>query len=207
MRAEICAPHRCRYGADIGERGLRCLSCQLSAGRFPRHEFNSAIKRGLATAGILEPAGLDRGDGRRPDGMTTFPYAEGKYLVWDASCVDTFSASPVKASAARATGCLKSSLTDSCRLGGCTDLCRCPASFRPAPAPSDWAAGAGVRPASAAARCCSRRCRHSGSDGETCRHGARGQFRTTGAHRRWSNTSPVWPNTSPPLVQHIARVA
>ena len=105
--AEVCAPHRCRCGADIDGRGLHGLSCQLSAGRFPRHtELNSVIKRGLAAAGmpsVLEPAGLDRGDGRRPDGITTFPYAEGKCLVWDATCVDTFSASSVTASAARAS--------------------------------------------------------------------------------------------------------
>ncbi|KAF0297116.1 hypothetical protein FJT64_005439 [Amphibalanus amphitrite] len=34
--AEVCAPHRCRCGADIDERGLHGLSCQLSAGRFPQ---------------------------------------------------------------------------------------------------------------------------------------------------------------------------
>ncbi|KAF0306697.1 putative uridine nucleosidase 2 [Amphibalanus amphitrite] len=31
--ADICAPHRCRCGADIDERGLHCLCCQMSAGR------------------------------------------------------------------------------------------------------------------------------------------------------------------------------
>ena len=64
------------------------------------------IKRGLAAAGlpsVLEPAGLDRGDGRRPDGITTFPYAEGKCLVWDATCVDTFCATSVITSASRAS--------------------------------------------------------------------------------------------------------
>ena len=105
--ADICAPHQCRCGIDIDERGLHGLSCQLSAGRFPRHaELNSVIKRGLAAAelpSVLEPAGLDRGDGRRPDGITTFPYAAGKCLVWDATCVDTFSASSVAVSAARAS--------------------------------------------------------------------------------------------------------
>ena len=105
--AQVCAPHRCRCGADIDERGLHGLCCQLSAGRFPRHaELNNVIKRGLTTAGmpaVLEPAGLDRGDGRRPDGITTFPYAEGKCLVWDATWVDTFCASSIIASAARAS--------------------------------------------------------------------------------------------------------
>ena len=34
--------------------------------------------------------GLDRGDGKRPDGMTLFPFYRGKSLVWDATVADTF---------------------------------------------------------------------------------------------------------------------
>ena len=48
---------------------------------------------GIPSAGIpswLEPVGLNRGDGRRPDGVTIFPYSRGKSLCWDATCVDTF---------------------------------------------------------------------------------------------------------------------
>ena len=36
---------------------------------------------------------LDPGDGRRQDGMTSFPFKGGKALVWDAICNDYFSAS------------------------------------------------------------------------------------------------------------------
>ena len=60
------------------------------------------VKRGLAAAGIpswLEPVGLDRGDGRRPDGITIFPYGQGRSLCWDATCVDTFSRSALVESA------------------------------------------------------------------------------------------------------------
>ena len=60
--------------------------------------MNDIIKRALVVAGlpsILEPAGLDRGDGRRPDGMTVFPFRNGKALVWDATCADTYSATHV----------------------------------------------------------------------------------------------------------------
>ena len=39
--------------------------------------------------------GLDRGDGRRPDGLTTFPFSAGRSLTWDATCVDTFAESHV----------------------------------------------------------------------------------------------------------------
>ena len=92
---EICVPHKCRCGALIDRFGLHPLSCRSSAGRFPRHSaLNDAIKRGLESAGFpsqLEPVGLDRGDGKRPDGITLFPFHHGKALLWDATCTDTFS--------------------------------------------------------------------------------------------------------------------
>ena len=94
--AQICEPDtlRCRCRAMIDHLGHHPLSCRFSAGRIPRHAaLNDIIKRALNTAGIpstLEPAGLDRGDGRRPDGMTAFPFRNGKALVWDATCSDTF---------------------------------------------------------------------------------------------------------------------
>ena len=50
------------------------------------------MKRSLDTAGIhsiLEPVGLDRGDGKRPDGLMSFPFKGGKAFAWD----DSFSAS------------------------------------------------------------------------------------------------------------------
>ena len=97
MGASICEPHTCRCGHQVDRLGLHGLSCRYSAGRLPRHaNINDVVKRGLAAAGIpswLEPVGLDRGDGRRPDGVTVFPFREGKCLAWDATCVDTFSAS------------------------------------------------------------------------------------------------------------------
>ena len=78
----------------VDKRGLHGLSCQKSAGRLPRHaHINDIVKRALATAGIpaiLEPVGLDRGDGKRPDGISVFPFSEGKSLCWDATVSDTF---------------------------------------------------------------------------------------------------------------------
>jgi hypothetical protein len=83
--------------------GHHGLSCRLNSGRFPRHaHLNDVIKRGLASAGIpsvLEPVGLDRGDGRRPDGLTVFPFTEGRSLIWDATCSDTFASSALIESA------------------------------------------------------------------------------------------------------------
>ena len=43
----------------------------------------------------MEPIGLIREDGKRPDGITTFPFSRGKELCWDATCVNTFGESSV----------------------------------------------------------------------------------------------------------------
>ena len=95
--SDVCQLHKCRCGAKADSRGHHALTCRLSAGRHPRHTaLNDVVKRALQTAGIpsiLEPTGIDRGDGRRPDGMTVFPFAGGKSLVWDATCVNTYAAS------------------------------------------------------------------------------------------------------------------
>ena len=57
------------------------------------------IKRGLDQANIsatLEPIGLSRGDGKRPDGLTLPTWTEGKCLIWDYTCADTLCGSYVK---------------------------------------------------------------------------------------------------------------
>ena len=51
------------------------------------------LKKALQKAGlpsILEPPGLYRGDGSRPDGITVFLLSGGRSLIWDRKCVDTF---------------------------------------------------------------------------------------------------------------------
>jgi hypothetical protein len=100
---QVCERHRCRCGAVVDESALHPLSCRLSAGRIPRHTaLNDIVLRALGAAGfpaVLEPVGLDRGDGKRPDGITTFPYAHGRALIWDATCTDTFAASNLITSA------------------------------------------------------------------------------------------------------------
>jgi hypothetical protein len=44
---------------------------------------------------ILEPNGLSRDDGKRPDGMTLVPWIKGQPLVWDVTVVDTLADSYV----------------------------------------------------------------------------------------------------------------
>ena len=104
--AAVCQPHRCRCGREVDSLGHHTLSCTYSAGRNPRHAaLNDIVKRALVAAGIpshLEPRGLDRGDGRQPDGVTVFPYRHGKPLTWDATCTDTFAATNVNQCALQA---------------------------------------------------------------------------------------------------------
>ena len=92
--APICKQHKWDCGAQVNSFRYHLLSSRLNAGRILRHSaLNDVICRALISAGIpliLEPVGLDRGDGRRSDGITVFPYKNGKSLYWDAMFVNTF---------------------------------------------------------------------------------------------------------------------
>ena len=58
-------------------------------------KINDILHRPLSSANVpsrLEPTGLDRADGKRPDGITMVPWSNVA-LVWDATCVDTFATS------------------------------------------------------------------------------------------------------------------
>ena len=78
LGAPTCGPHQCRHCSvevDVFER--HSLSCKKSEGRHFRHSaLNDIVKRGLSAAHIpsrLEPTGLLRTDGKRPDGVTLAP--------------------------------------------------------------------------------------------------------------------------------------
>ena len=89
----MCHPYQCVCGVWVDTYGSHGLCCRYSAGRLPKHsELNNIINRGLSTANVpatLEPYGLFRDDGKRPDGVTLFPWSKGQFMVWDATCVDT----------------------------------------------------------------------------------------------------------------------
>lgn len=58
--------------------------------------MNQIFHRALTSARIgstLEPIGLSRDDGKRPDGMTLTPWQKGQRLVWDITCRDTLAPS------------------------------------------------------------------------------------------------------------------
>ena len=97
LGAPISLPHQCRCSADVSELATHHLSCRFSAGRHSRHaSLNQIVKQALSTVNIpstLEPTGLSRDDGKRPDGMTLTPFHQGNYLVWDVTCVDRLASS------------------------------------------------------------------------------------------------------------------
>ena len=98
LGAPLCRPHKCHHcGAEVDCLATHGLSCRWSEGRHHRHAaINDIVHRSLTSAKIparLEPSGLLRSDGKRPDGISVVPWKSGKLLVWDATCPDTFAPS------------------------------------------------------------------------------------------------------------------
>jgi hypothetical protein len=97
LGAIICAPHTCVCGQSVDSSGTHGLACRKSAGRLMRHNaINDLIKRALTSANVpalLEPKSLCRDDGKRPDGLSVLPWANGRCLVWDFTCPDTLAVS------------------------------------------------------------------------------------------------------------------
>ena len=104
--SKVSERHLCKCGSYTDIYGHHLLSCQFSEGRHPRHAaLNDIIWRALKATGlnaIREPVGLNRGDGKRPDGITVYPFSHGKPLCWDATCWNTFAESSVNESAIEA---------------------------------------------------------------------------------------------------------
>ena len=86
--SRICEEHRCKCGKIADKHGHHLLSCYFNEGRLLHHAaLNDIIFRALKSAGIaseLEPEGLNRDDGTRPDGITMFPFNQGRPFCWDA---------------------------------------------------------------------------------------------------------------------------
>ena len=104
--SKICERHRCKCGGNADEFGYHLLSCHFNEGRLPRHTaINNIICRALKasdTPATLEPLGLNRENGLRPDGVTINPFSRGKPLSWDATCVNTFAESSIYGNAIEA---------------------------------------------------------------------------------------------------------
>ena len=90
LGANVFLQHTCVCGAESDSKGNHALCCKLQRGRFARHSMcNDIILRALNSAGIpsqVEPSGLSRTDGKRPDGVSLIPWSHGKSVVWDFTC-------------------------------------------------------------------------------------------------------------------------
>ena len=58
-----------------------------------------------------EPAGLFRGDGKRPDGLTLVPWQSGRSLTWDVTVVDTLANSYTPITSATSCGAAEAAAT------------------------------------------------------------------------------------------------
>jgi hypothetical protein len=97
LGSNLCDQHVCPCGAAVDCRGTHGLSCKKATGKTARHAYiNNIIHRALVRAGVscvIEPAGMSRSDGKRPDGLTLVPWQAGKNVVWDVTVADTLAAS------------------------------------------------------------------------------------------------------------------
>ena len=98
LGSSLCRPHPCCHcGALVDHLGTHGLSCRQSEGRHYRHAaINNIVYRAMSAAKIpsrLEPSGLSRSDGKRPNGVSVVPWRNGKLLIWDATSPDTFAPS------------------------------------------------------------------------------------------------------------------
>ena len=87
----LCIPHLCYHcGANVDTLGMHRFSCHFSTGcHFHHAMLNDIVYRALSFANVpsrLEPTGLN-------DRITLVPWSNGRLLVWDATCVDTFTPS------------------------------------------------------------------------------------------------------------------
>jgi hypothetical protein len=97
LGAPVCSAHVCVCGAEVERSAQHALVCSKLKSRHARHRLgNDVILRALKSAetpATLEPLGLSRSDGKRPDGASLLPWRSGKPLVWDFTCVHRQAAS------------------------------------------------------------------------------------------------------------------
>ena len=111
----LCVPYQCPCSKQVDARGKRCLSCKRDAGRSIRHhELNDIIYRALtrvSTLSVLEPPGLSRTDGKRPNGLTLIPWQRGMSVTWDVTVADTVADSYLHLTSVKAGGAAENAAT------------------------------------------------------------------------------------------------
>ena len=105
LGVQVAMPYKCICGTSVEGTATHGLDCRKNGGKHARHfAVNDILHRALNAAGVpshLEPTGLSREDGKRPDGATILPFEKGQCLVWDFTCVNTVAASHIKSAAER----------------------------------------------------------------------------------------------------------
>ena len=100
LGANICVAHTCHCGKRVERDDLHGLSCTKSADSVSRHAtLNSLIRQTLGPLelpSVLDPRGLDRTVGKRPDGVTTIPWEMLEQLVLDITVLDALAPSRLK---------------------------------------------------------------------------------------------------------------
>ena len=83
----VATPGVCACSAELDPLGDHALSCNRGVGRGARHKTrNEKVRSALNEAGhvcVLEPPGLTRTDGKRPDSVTVMPFERGLPMAWD----------------------------------------------------------------------------------------------------------------------------
>ena len=106
LGAKLSLPYVCVCGISVDDSATHGLDCRRAIGKHSRHSaVNDILQRALNAAGVpshLEPAGMSRDDGKRPDGATLVPWKRGRSLVWDFTCVNTMARSHLSLSSANA---------------------------------------------------------------------------------------------------------
>ena len=97
--APVSSTQLCLCGTMLDIHGNHALSCSKIVSRFARHSAcNSLVNEAFRSARIpatMEPIGLVRSDGRRPDGASLVPWFRGKCIAWDFTCVHRLCASNI----------------------------------------------------------------------------------------------------------------
>ena len=96
---------------------IHCVVRRVQDGDLDTEDVNDIIYRALQCTLIpstREPPGMSRTDGKRPDGMTQAPFANGKPWVWDVTCLDTVAISYVANTPAEAGSVAKKSEQKKC---------------------------------------------------------------------------------------------
>ena len=88
LGTSLCRPHTCHHcGTEVDHLGTPVLSCKHSEGRHHHHAaLNDTIHWALTSAHIpsrLEPTGICRSDGKRPDSITVVLRYKGQRSVFE----------------------------------------------------------------------------------------------------------------------------